>query len=373
MRKRLIGTTLGALIATTGSATIANDQLDTVLQEVRNQHRLPAAGYVIVTSEGMVASGADGERARGTGTAVTPDDRWHIGSLTKAMTATLAVKLATDGLIELRTTVGDVLGSDYPAMNPAYRGVTLGQLLRHRGGMLSNLLDLNVWAGLRSADLDTAAHRKNLVNAILSYPAQAAPGGRYIYSNAGYVVAGAMLEAVAGDSWENLMAQHVFAPLSMHDTGFGAPGMAGAMDNALGHSLAGGSFRSVDVSVNADNPAAMGPAGTLHATLGDLSQFMAANLGGEPAYLAAEELALLHTPQAGEDYALGWQVGPHPCAPSRKVLMHTGSNTMWFATVWLDRAVDLGVVVTTNVGDPPGRRAMDDLGAKLWAALDRCR
>lgn len=372
MKKRLIGATLGALVAAAGGAGMASDHLDTVLQEVRDQYRLPAAGYAIVTSDGLIASGAYGERAKGSGAAVTLEDRWHIGSLTKAMTATLAVKLASDGIIRLEATVGDVLGAAYPDMHPAYRDVTLSQLLRHRGGMLGNLLDLKVWAGLRSADLDTAAHRKNLVSAILDHPPQAVPGERYLYSNAGYVVAGAMLEAAAGDSWENLMAQHVFAPLSMHDTGFGAPGTPGTLDNALGHSLAGGTFRSVEVSVNADNPAAMGPAGTLHATLAELSNLLAANLGGKPDYLAAEELSVLHTPLAGEDYALGWQIGPHPCRVGRTVLTHTGSNTMWFATVWLDRAEDLAMVVTTNVGDPPGRAAMNHLGARLWSALNRC-
>lgn len=372
MKKHFLWAGTGIAL-TFSSGADSQEAFDVSLREVRDQYRLPAAGFVIVNSQGIIASGVSGERVRGAAEEVTLEDRWHIGSITKAMTATLAVKLSTAGLITLDATVGSVLGDKYPGMNDAYRDVTLSQLLSHRAGTLSNLLDLSVWSGLRNTAVDASTHRQTLVRAILRHPPEASPGSQYIYSNAGYVVAGAMLEAVAGNSWEGLIAHYVFRPLAMDQTGFGAPGSPGVMDNARGHALAGGSFRSVEVSVNADNPEATGPAGTLHATLADLAKFASAHLGGVPEYLSHDDLETLHVPKPGEDYALGWQTGPHPCAVDQQVLTHTGSNTMWFTVVWLDTSANIGVVVTTNVGDPPGRRALYDLGERLWNNLgDMC-
>lgn len=345
------------------------DRYADILRDIQNRYRLPAAGYAIVSSEEIIAQGVFGYRKRGEDVPVTPDEKWHIGSITKAMTSTLAHHLVVEGIIGFETTVGEVLGENFDGIQESYRGVTLAQLLSHRSGMVSDLVTLPVWTSLRDQTIEQSAHRQALVAEILAAPPLAEAGARYIYSNGGYVVAGAMMETLTGENWDQLLKRYIFAPLGMESAGFGPPGTPGTLDNALGHALAGGGLRPVDLSPLADNPAALGPAGTVHATLHDLALFAIAHLGGAPDYLSARDLGRLHTPAPGEDYAFGWQIASHPCFEGETILTHTGSNTMWFVIVFLDKKTDRGTIVTANAGDPPARTALFDLSRKLLAEL----
>ena len=63
----------------------------------------------------------------------------------------------------------------------------------------------------------------------------AASVGKHLYSNLGYVVAGAMAERVTARSWESLMQERLFAPLGISSAGFGAPGVPGELDQPWGH------------------------------------------------------------------------------------------------------------------------------------------
>ena len=70
-------------------------------------------------------------------------------------------------------------------------------------------------------------------------PPEFAPGSRFTYSNAGYVIAGAVLERVAGKPWEQVVREDLLAPLGIRSAGFGAPGEAGADDQPRGHERRG--------------------------------------------------------------------------------------------------------------------------------------
>src|SRR5262245_25594305 len=76
-----------------GSKTRAAPEINALLAPVRDKHKLPALAAAVVSSKGLVAVGAVGLRKRGDDTAVTVDDQFHLGSDTKAMTATLIAGL----------------------------------------------------------------------------------------------------------------------------------------------------------------------------------------------------------------------------------------------------------------------------------------
>src|SRR5579862_9258660 len=78
-------------------ASSAPQDLDTVLTPILQKHDLPALAGAIVTSEGIVAEGAVGVRKYGTNTPVTANDEFHLGSDTKAMTATIIAMLVEQG------------------------------------------------------------------------------------------------------------------------------------------------------------------------------------------------------------------------------------------------------------------------------------
>jgi len=76
--------------------------INDLLESVRQRHRMPAMAGAIVTSKGLVAQGAAGVRKAGTDVKVTVDDKWHLGSETKAMTATLIGSLEEQGRLNHR-------------------------------------------------------------------------------------------------------------------------------------------------------------------------------------------------------------------------------------------------------------------------------
>lgn len=301
----------------------------------------PGAGVALAVGGAEPACAVAGLRALGEPAAVEPGDLWHIGSVTKPMTATLAARLVTQGRIGWDATAGEVLGERVPEMHPAVRAITLEQLLSHRAGLPGNigpLLSLRLILGQGRAA--PAEQRQAYVASILDDAPETPPGTAYRYSNAGYTVAGAMLEAAAGRPWEQLLREEVFGPLGLASAGFGPPGAEGAADQPRGHRdrLIGG-LAPVEPGRFADNPAAMGPAGTVHVSLCDLARFAAAHATMPEDYLPAAAWEALHRPR-GDGYALGWIV--HESGR----LQHAGSNRYWLArvVVWPGRRAAAMVV-----------------------------
>jgi CubicO group peptidase (beta-lactamase class C family) len=114
--------------------TTPPENLNSLLQPILKKHDLPALAGAIVTSQGLSAVGAVGVRKYGTNTLVTIDDQFHLGSETKAMTATMLATLVEEGKLSWDTTLEQAFPELLPKMNPAYRKVTLEQLLAHRAG-----------------------------------------------------------------------------------------------------------------------------------------------------------------------------------------------------------------------------------------------
>ena len=189
------------------------------------------------------------------------------------------------------------------------------------------------------------------------------PGTQFLYSNAGYAVAGVMAERVTGEAWEDLMQRMLFEPLGMASAGFGAPGV---IDEPRGHVVGWLLTTPMEPGPAADNPPAIGPAGIVHCSLPDWAKFIRAHLRGErggSGLLKPESFVRLHTPPPGGDYALGW--GVTESAAEGRCLSHAGSNTMWFVQAWLALDKDYAVLVATNVGGTGGERATGEATGEL--------
>jgi CubicO group peptidase (beta-lactamase class C family) len=112
----------------------APENLNPLLEPLLKKYDLPALAGAIVTSKGLSAVGAVGVRKYGTDTPVTINDQFHLGSDTKAMTATMLATVVEEGKLSWNTTLEQVFPELAPKMDPAYRKVTLEQLLAHRAG-----------------------------------------------------------------------------------------------------------------------------------------------------------------------------------------------------------------------------------------------
>jgi CubicO group peptidase (beta-lactamase class C family) len=339
---------------------IASDErIDRALESVRTGgRRLPGMIGAIVRGEKLEAIGASGIRKIGSTEPIRPVDLIHLGSCSKAMTATMIGTLVDEGKLGWDRTIGDIFPDQASAIHPEFLRVTLRHLLSHRAGLPH---DASWWKLGRG--LPVTQQRRMVLTRMLQDPPRDRPGTKYDYSNVGYVLAGLMAEQVTGTPWEELMRRRLFGPLGMTSAGFGPPGKPGQVDQPWGHKGEGDELRPV----REDNPPVMGPAGTIHCSVPGWARFASLHLRGTvggQSPLKPETLKALHTPEPGEDYVGGWFVADRSWAGGQ-AFNHQGSNTTWYCSIWLAPVLDIGFLVATNAGSDQASKACDEAIGEL--------
>jgi CubicO group peptidase (beta-lactamase class C family) len=309
-----------------------------LITDLRKKSSLVGLAAMVMVDGQVTASAADGERQKGSGVAIELGDRWHLGSVTKSITATMIARLVESGQMHWTDTIGERFPD--ASIHDDWKPVTLRQLLTHTSGAPANF---SLWVRLRKPALGpecTDARRKAVMDVIAAKPAHP-PGEKYAYSNVGYTIAGAMAETATGVSWEDLVKREVFEPLELTGAGFGPPkSPSETLDQPRGHR--GIRAWKTSASDEEDNTPIMAPAGTVHMTLRDLCTYATEHLRGELGtgkLLAAETYKRLHTPEL-DDYACGWVVKQPTYEIPRTTYWHNGSNTMWYALVVFIRNTD---------------------------------
>ena len=324
--------------------------LDTRLARLRHDTGLTAVAAAVMTGGQFAATAACGERRRGSAIPATVDDRWHIGSITKSMTATLLAVLEDDG----RLSVNDRLPALLPDVEMAggWSACTLHHLLTHTAGAPANfpLATLRVWPDT-AEELVSARHR--FIVRVLAREPQSPCGERFGYSNVGYTIAAHIAETACGAPYETLMRDHVFGPLGLASAGFGPPQGDRPDQEPVGHAVWLRWIRSPKdpFETRADNTPVITPAGCAHMTISDLARYGAAHLAGAadcgPSILPPSSWERLHTPFL-DDYASGWV--RHKSDRNRSVLLHNGSNTLWYALLVLVPSRSTVLAFATNEG-----------------------
>lgn len=355
----------GSVVANPGNPN--DGTLQTVLDQVRTGHNVPAVAAVLIEGNTIVEIGVSGTRVINGQEPVTTDDQWHLGSISKSMTSTLVAIYIERGLLDWDTTLADVLLADIPDMRSEYRNVRIEQLMAHTGGLPVDITRSDrLLAGDYNDDspLPMTERRLNWSADMLRLPPDSSVG-THQYSNANYIVLGAIIEKITGEQWEDLIGRELFAPLGMSNSGFGAPGIAGMRTQPWGHVDQGGSWRAIDPGHDdAESALAIGPAGTIHTTLRDFTAYMDAHLAGErgtDSVLQAATFARLHTPQPGTDYGGGWVSNADGWA-GHPSFWHNGSNGRWFALTVISANRNAAVFVASNSGS---RAAVEDLAGVM--------
>ena len=339
-------------------------EIEAALDGVLAGSVVPGAVAAICRTDGPTAIGAWGVRKAGGQTPMAAQDAVHVGSDTKAMTAVLAARQVDAGLLRWDSTLEEVLPGLAARVDEGYRSATLTQFLRHTSGAPANAPN---WRAFPERPL--RERRIELAAASLGAAPAAAPGAGFLYSNLGYMVAGAMIEAVGDATWEELIVKDVFEPLGIEGASFGVPGTLGEEDAPWGHTVRRGEARPVQI----DNDPALGPAGTVHLPVSDWARFVlqftdgAAAQTEDPFLSAASREQLLEV--GLEDYAFGWMVTERGWAQG-VALTHSGSNTTWFATAWVAPRTNRAFLVAANAAGA-GVPGLVDRAIGALIALDR--
>lgn len=359
------------------------ESLDAILTPRLKQYKLPALAAAVVKDGVIVASGAVGVRRIGTETPVTLDDRFHLGSDTKAMTALLAGMLVDEGKLRWDSTVAEMFPELAGAMDERLKTVTLTQLLSHTSGLPGDdeaffkLLDAS-----RNQDGNIDELRYGMVREYVKRPLAVKPGEKFMYSNMNYIIAGSAMERIAGKTWEELATDRVFDPLGLKTAGLGPQSTIGRVDAPLGHAEVDGKVKAFLAGPNGDNPPVIGPAGAAHMSVLDFARWAGWNAGAGkrgPGLVKPETLDRLHTmivtiparkdaapgtPALGR-YGLGWGEMTVPWAKD-PLVHHAGSNTKNLAHAWIDPRRDLAVVLVTNIGGDDAEAALKAVAEDLY-------
>ncbi len=220
----------------------------------------------------------------------TVDTKFFIGSITKQFTAAAILILKQRGLIDLDKPISTYL-PDYP--RPAGDKITIRQLLTHTSGV-PNYTD---WPGVflrRTSPISPT----ELMDLFKDKPLEFEPGTQFHYSNSGYIILGAIIEKVSGQSYEAFLHHEILKPLGMNSSGYGRreaahPGRAEGYTEESGILV---DATPIDFSV-------LHTAGALYSTVGDM------NLWNRALYtdkiLTRESIREMFTP-GPNGYGFGW-------------------------------------------------------------------
>ena len=174
----------------------------------------PFTGALLAQRGEVSFSRAFGFRDSAQSEPIGRDTRFRLASVTKMITRTAIARLVDQGRVALDSPVGTYL----PELPAAMAAVTIAQLLHHRGGIPSLLRLSELTPEERAAVVDGGTARAR-VPVIAARPLNFAPGERQSYSNGGYFLLGAVIEAVSGRDYDRFVAGEIFAPLGMRNAG----------------------------------------------------------------------------------------------------------------------------------------------------------
>jgi CubicO group peptidase (beta-lactamase class C family) len=336
------------------------------LAGVREEFRLPAVGAAVILDGKLHALGVVGVRKDGGKVRAEPNDAFHLGSCTKAMTGSLIGLLVEQGTLQWDTPLVEHFPELKDAMHPDYRGVTLVHLLSHRAGVPSMTAGFAPVEGRELGNIrkmkSPAEQRRRVAEIVLTQPPIHKPGEKYEYSNAGFTIAGVIAERAMGEDYESLLQRMLFGPLQMRTAGFGSMGTLGKTDALWGHRRKGDKIIPVQPGPQADNPPFLTPGGRVHCSMADWAKYVQCILAaarGEAALLPASCVRQLKEPFFGGGYALGWSL--HDRDWGGRVLTHSGTNTMHYAIVWVAPEKNFAVLVAANRGGDGAAEGLDKL------------
>ena len=341
--------------------------LSSAVTASRDSAGAPALGAVVVGCEERFETAVSGVARIGGDDRLGDDARFNIGSNAKSMLASLAGTYVQEGRLRWGTTVGEILGDAVPGLNKDLATATLAQLLSHRSG----LPGFDTGAELRtvtvSGDTPSAQRLAFARQVLVASPANPV-GTKFVYSNAGYIVAGVMLEQVGGKPFEQLMQDRLFRPLGMHPR-FGSPVPAGK-GQPWGHTGSNGEQKPYE-DADPPIPPFLQPAGDVSLTLADYGRYLREHLcglRGKPTrVLSPATVRALHEAQGPDGAGMGWgayELGGTPTS------VHVGGTGTFAAFVAVQPAQDRAVATVTNSGEEQARAAALGLLRKLAGSAE---
>jgi CubicO group peptidase (beta-lactamase class C family) len=351
---------LALVLATTAvyaqSRVAAPADLDAYVTRVMQTFDVPAVSLAIVKDGQVVTAKGYGVRKLGGPAAADSKTLFGIASNTKLFTATALGLLVEEKKIEWDAPV--VRYVPWFQMWDPYvtRELTVRDLLVHRSGLGLGAGDL-LWWPASTYDRKEIARRLRFIQPAASFRSA------YAYDNVLYLIAGEVIEAVSGQSWEDFVSSRILAKVGMTTSNVKHSAAVSGGNVATPHAAVDGKVRPI-AAFDSDNT---NPAGGINSNAEDMARWMLVQLGrgklSDGSRLFSEatwhQLTTLVTPMPIVDppaalavlrpnfkgYALGLGVQDFR---GRKLLLHTGGLPGYVSRVLMIPELNLGISVLTN-------------------------
>lgn len=332
-------------MVTAGSILLASllaagiPDLQPVLDRLRSEQDIPGVSAVVTRKDEVLFTGASGVADIETGREMSADTPLYAGSLTKILTATLALSLVSDGELALDDSV-DGIGGDHA-------DITIAHLLTHSSG-LAREGDFGYWFNAEFPDSSA------LTDYLRETELRSPPGSSVHYSNIGYAALGQAIGRAGDASYHDALAARVLTPLGMSSSGARGPvtGISAGYTPTgriipsedrpfagVGREISGRHVREYH------DARAMTPAFGAYTTANDLGRLARFLLGYGDRRIIADDLRqqILNPQTSSRSYGLG--TGSFE---GRRIARHGG----WFAAhrsqILIDLEAEIGVVVLAN-------------------------
>ena len=344
--------------ATGGLASV-----DTVIEQAIHDGNIPGAVLVVGHNGRVIYRKAYGNRAlEPRREPMTLETIFDLASLTKVVATTTAVmKLVEQGKVRLNDPVAKYLPEF--AQN-GKEDITVRQLLTHYSGLAPDLDLKTIWDGKEKA----------YQMAFAEMP-EAPPGSRFSYSDVNFIVLGALVERVSGETLDEYCERRIFAPLKMMHTRFTPPAawrpkIAPTQYDENEHML-----RGVVHDPTARRMGGVAGHAGLFSTADDLATLSQALLNGGGGVLSAPSVEKMTRPEQPPSAPVlrgfGWDIDS-PFSSNRGDLLPVGSygHTGFTGTsMWIDPTTQTYIILLTNAVHPRGKENAIALRSKVATAV----
>ncbi len=286
------------------------------------------------------------------GIPIKPGMVFAIGSITKQFTAVAIMKLAEEGKLSITDDIKKYL-PDYPSHG---HKITIHHLLNHTSGIKS-YTDIQEMISLMRKDIKV----EELIDFFKNQPMDFAPGERFVYSNSGYVLLGAIIEKVSGKSYEAYIDENIFKLLGMNNSYYGSntriiPLRVSGYEKGK-NEITNASYLSMTIPY---------AGGSLLSTVDDLHRWCQALEAGK--VLSQKSLEQMYTPtklnnEKTHNYGYGWVLGT---LFGEKTIEHDGGiNGFYSYALWVPEKK----VFVTALTNCPWRQPAASYVSKWIAAV----
>lgn len=324
--------------------------LDEFIEKGMADWGIPGLAVSVVKDGEIIYAKGFGVRKLGDTAPVDEHTVFGVASTTKAMTVTALGMLVDEGKVSWDDRVRDHLPW-FELSDPwASDVVTVRDLLSHRVGI--GRMTGNRLVFMPNRD------RKTILDHVRHQPFEIPFRSGYLYSNMMYMVAGLVIEAAAGISWDQFLPERLFKPLGMNSASVSITSICEHDNAAWPHQEINGTIQTIPWR-NFDN---VGPAASVNASAMDMASWMLLNLGDQGEYkgerlVSRQVMNDIFQPQYAfpsadpmhsnfTAYALGWNSGFYE---DHRIFQHGGATDGINSIIVLAPSLDMGIFVAGNL------------------------